>query len=82
LARGKLRIEPGKSSLVNTRNEVRRAWVAIGEVLAREGQPELAAQVGRFVERMQPPLTDREHLAAGILKPTRARVLPKTPANR
>jgi type IV secretory pathway VirD2 relaxase len=82
LARGKLLIEPGKTSLVNTRNEVRRAWEAISDSLTREGQPELAAQVRQFVENMQPPLIDREHLAVAILKPTRARALPKTPASR
>src|ERR1700730_5785944 len=45
LAQGKLQIEPGKANLVSTRNEVRRAWLAVGEILIRERQAELAGAV-------------------------------------
>src|SRR6267154_6649877 len=60
LANGKLRIEPGKASLVDTRNEVQRAWLAVGDLLIRERQPELAKHVRRFVDQMEPPLTEKE----------------------
>jgi hypothetical protein len=63
LGRGKLRVEPGKTSLVATRNEVRRAWLAVGDILIRERQPELAAQVRRFTDQMAPPLTEKEWVA-------------------
>jgi hypothetical protein len=66
LAQGRLRVEPGKASLVNTRNEVRRAWLAVGDILIRKGQPELAAHVRRFSEEMPTPQTEKERLAAGL----------------
>jgi hypothetical protein len=71
LANGKLRIEPGKVSLISTRSEVRRAWLAVGDILIREQQPELAAHVRRFTEQMAPPLTEKEWVASRI--PERAR---------
>jgi hypothetical protein len=64
LAQGKLKVESSKASLVSTRNEVRRAWLAVGDVLIREQQPELAAHVRGFVDRMAPPLTEKEWLAS------------------
>jgi hypothetical protein len=63
LAQGRLRVEPGKASLVNTRNEVRRAWLTVGDILNRERQPELAAHVRRFADQMAPPLTEKEWVA-------------------
>jgi RNA polymerase-interacting CarD/CdnL/TRCF family regulator len=63
LAKRKLRIEPGKASLVETRNEVRRAWLVVRDILIREQQPELAAHVRRFAEQMTPPLTEKEWIA-------------------
>jgi hypothetical protein len=64
LAQGRLRVEPGKAGLVNTRNEVRRAWLAVGDILNWQRQPELAAQVRRFTDQMAPPLTEKEWVAA------------------
>jgi hypothetical protein len=63
LAQGKLKIEPGKASLIGTRNEVLRAWLAVGDILIREKHPELAAQVRQFVDRMAPPMTEKEQIA-------------------
>jgi hypothetical protein len=68
LARGRLRIEPGKASLVDTRNEVQRAWLAVGDILIREQQPELAAHVRRFADRMAPPLTEKKWVASWMAK--------------
>jgi hypothetical protein len=78
LAQGKLRIEPGKARLVATRNEVRRAWLMVGEILIRRRQPELAAHVRRFSDEMPPPRTEKEWVAAEVLgrgpsPPTRER---------
>lgn len=70
LAQGKLRIEPGNASLVNTRNEVRRAWLAVGDILIRERQPELAAHVRRFSEKMPPPQTEKEWIARELINHT------------
>jgi hypothetical protein len=71
LAQGKLRIEPGKGRLVSTRNEVRRAWLAIGDILIRERQPELAAHIRRFSEEMASPQTEKEWIAANLAAHTR-----------
>jgi Relaxase/Mobilisation nuclease domain len=71
LAKGKLQIEPGKASLVTTRNEVRRAWLAVGDILIREGQLELAAHVKRFSGEMPPPRTEKERIAEQVIRRTR-----------
>jgi Relaxase/Mobilisation nuclease domain len=68
LSTGKLQVEPGKTSLVNTRKEVQRAWLELGDILIRERQPELAAQVKRFVEQMPPPISEKEQIAAELLQ--------------
>jgi type IV secretory pathway VirD2 relaxase len=52
--------EAGKAKLMETRDNVRRAWWAVSEILIRDRQPDLAAQVRRFAEQMPPPMTDRE----------------------
>jgi hypothetical protein len=67
LAKGKLEVEPGKASLVWTRNEVRRAWLAVGDILIRERQPELAAHIRQFSEEMAPPRTEKEWLASSLV---------------
>lgn len=72
LMRGNLRVGAGKSKLVQTRKEVERGWRAVSEILLREGQPELASQVDRFVNQMPPPLTESEQLAAGLVERARA----------
>lgn len=74
LLRGKLRIETGKSKLVLTRSEVERGWWAAIDVLMGDGQPQLAAQVRQFVDKMLPARTEKEWLAAALLEqahPTR-----------
>jgi hypothetical protein len=82
VAKGKLQIEPGKANLVSTRNEVRRAWLAVGDILIRERQPELAAHVQRFVDHMPSPSTERELIATDLMgrvreRPSRAIFLSK-----
>jgi hypothetical protein len=68
LTRGKLRVEPGKANLVSTRGMVKRAWLAVGEILVREGQPELAAQVMRFSNEMPAVATDKELMVAKLVE--------------
>ena len=65
-AKGRLRIEPGKARLLNTRDEVLRAWRMVSDILIRERQPELAVQVRQIVEQMSPPHTEKEHIAARL----------------
>jgi hypothetical protein len=68
LLNGNLRVETGKSKLVQTRKVVERGWLAVSEILVREGQPELASQVQRFVNQMSPPRTENEQLAVALLE--------------
>jgi hypothetical protein len=67
LLKGRLRTEPGKTALHETRREVARAWAAIADHLAKEGQHGLAGEVRRFIEQMSPPLTEREQLRNALL---------------
>jgi len=66
-----LRAEAGKAKLLQTRREVNRGWWAVRDILAAEGRPELAAEVGRFAAQMQPPLTDREAIAEALRRQSR-----------
>jgi hypothetical protein len=50
LSRGIKQIESGKSKLVDTRNNVRRGWRMVGEMLLRDEQSDLASEVRRFAE--------------------------------
>lgn len=72
LVKGKLQIEPGKASLVRTRIEARRAWLAVGDILVRQQQPDLAAHVRQFSAAMPPPKTEKEWLAARLSERTRS----------
>jgi len=65
---GKLLVESGKTDLIETRNEIRRAWLAVEGILIRDRQPELAAQVRQFVGRMPPVETEKEGLARKLLR--------------
>lgn len=66
--KGALRIEPGKTKLIETRKQVQRGWHSVGDMLASAGESELAGQVRRFVGQMPPPRTDNESLAAELLE--------------
>jgi hypothetical protein len=60
---GRLRNEPGKETLIETRKAIERGWWQASEILAAQGQRELAKEVKQFVGRMPPPRTDREMIA-------------------
>jgi hypothetical protein len=75
LVQGNLQVESGKAKLIRTRQEVRRGWQAVSDELTRQGQPEIAAQVRRYVEQMPKPLTEKEYIATELLKRARE---PKT----
>jgi hypothetical protein len=63
LLKGNVRVEPGKRALAETRNVVEVGWRSIADVLAKQGDHELAREVRQFTERFQPPETDREWVA-------------------
>ncbi len=71
LVQGKLQAESGKAKLIRTRQEVRLGWQAVSDELARQGHPEIAAQVRRYVEQMPKPLTEKEWIATKLLEHAR-----------
>lgn len=73
LLKGGLRIEAGKSTLVQTRKDLERGWRAVSEILVRERRPELAAQVERFVNQMSPTRTEKEQIVIRLCTHVRAR---------
>lgn len=64
----RLRNEPSKPMLIETRKAIERGWREASEILARQGQTALAKEVEQFVGRMPPPRTDRELLAEELRK--------------
>jgi Relaxase/Mobilisation nuclease domain len=82
LVTGHWHIEQGKATLLTTRREVDRGWRAVSDILARQGQLDLVADVRRFAKDMSSPLTDRERLAAQILDQTRRSHIDRVPSSR
>ena len=78
LLRGELRPEPGKFKLIETRRKVERGWRAISEILLAQGEPELAAEVRRFLDQMPQARCEKEQLIAAL----RARAGVRTSASR
>lgn len=68
LLRGGLHIESGKSRLIATRREVQSGWLAIADILAAQGHGQLAIETKRFVDRMLPPHTEKEQVAASMMR--------------
>jgi hypothetical protein len=66
LLNGDLRNEPGKSKLIETRNEVERAWRATSDILVTQGHPDLAAQIRHFQDQMPAAHTERERIATAL----------------
>jgi hypothetical protein len=61
LSKGSVTPEAGRARLLATRKSVLAGWRAVSDRL-RDGHPELAEQVRRFVERMPPAKTEKELL--------------------
>jgi hypothetical protein len=71
VSRGGLKPDPGGARLRATRQEVLRGLRAVREILFRDGEANLAAQVERFADQMPAAMTERERLAAHIIERTR-----------
>lgn len=67
LKQGRFQVEPDKENLLSTREEVLRGWLAVSDTLSRDGRPEIAMQVSRYVEQMPRPGTEKEWIAATLL---------------
>jgi hypothetical protein len=79
LLTGGVRTEPGKSALTATRRAVERGWGAAINILQTQGRSDLAAEVRRFVDKMPPPMTEKEQLANALLQAARKARIPDRP---
>jgi Relaxase/Mobilisation nuclease domain len=66
LKEGRFQVEPDKENLLSTREEVRRGWLAVSDTLSRDGHPEIAVQVSRYVGQTRPG-TEKEWITATLL---------------
>jgi hypothetical protein len=66
LEMGRIRFEPGKHLLLQTRRKVDGGWRALSDILKGDGHRELAEVVRRFVEGMPAPQTEREQIASAL----------------
>jgi hypothetical protein len=71
LARGGIRVESGKATLVGTRNKLRHAWSVVSDLLTRDRHVDLGTQVRRFADHLPRPQTDKERLAAKVVERSR-----------
>ena len=82
LSKGRMRIEPGKAKLLETRTAVERGWRAVSDILAGQGHQELAAQLNRFAAKLPPPKTENEQLETQLLDHARLRRMERGAAVR
>lgn len=68
ISRGRSRTEPGKETLIETRKAIGRGWREVGDILAAQGESELATEVMQFAGRMKPAKTGRELIAEELHK--------------
>jgi Relaxase/Mobilisation nuclease domain len=71
LLKGTRVTEPAKAALVRTRSDVESAWGGVSEALRSAGRSDVAAEVGRFIDRLEPPRTDRERIEAALIQRAR-----------
>jgi len=79
LSRGRLSPEAGKSRIVETRKEVVRGWLGFASHLETAGQHEIADRIRRFVHRMPPARTERECIAAELMRRVPHKQTPDAP---
>ena len=82
LLEGRLRLERGKSELVETRRKIEHGWRTTIGLLMSQDQLELAAVVGRFVDEMLPPATEKELVARALVGRVGQPALPRAPPTR
>jgi hypothetical protein len=82
LLEGRLRVERGKSQLVETRRNIEHGWRTTIGLLRSQGQSELAAVVARFVDQMPTPATEKEIVATALVEQLRLSALRRAPPVR
>jgi hypothetical protein len=73
-------VHPGKTTLVETRQQIERGWHGVAESLITQREPQLAAQVLRFLDQMPAPTNENEQLAVQLFK--REPAVRQPPASR
>lgn len=68
LRSGSIKAEAGKASVTRTRKAVLEDWEKARALLSAQGEDRVAARVRSFLSRMSPPLTEKEKLAAVLLR--------------
>ena len=77
---GTLQSERGKAKLLKTRQDIRRAWNAVADMLSNDRHSALASKVRRFIDQMPPPRTEKELLADAVASKVRgAKTLDRSP---
>jgi hypothetical protein len=72
LLNGEIRVDPGKTKLLDTRAQVKRDWRVVSDLLEHHGKHELACEVRHFVDRMRPPQTEQERISEQLQKHQRS----------
>ena len=67
------RREPGEQALLETRSKVLDGWRIAADLLLRNGNSALAADVRTFMSAMQVPQTDQDRIRADLLAASRVR---------
>jgi hypothetical protein len=75
-------VEPGKRTLVETRRQVANGWRTLADILATDGQWDLARDALRFVDKMPLPLTERELVSHDLPERVRATLARERPVTR
>jgi len=73
LMKGGVAPEAGRQTLVETRRRVEAGWRGASDILNRQGDFELEAEVKRFISAMPPPRTQKEWMAEFIIARARNR---------
>lgn len=68
LRAGSIQIEPAKTRMLETRQEVIRGWLGIREALRIGGREEIAKEVESFTKDLPPVQTEREWLRQSMLE--------------
>jgi hypothetical protein len=68
LRKGSTEVEAGKEKLIETRKAVQRGWRDVANQLAISGNYGLTRGIVRFVESMQPAITERQAIANELMR--------------
>jgi hypothetical protein len=71
MLKGNAGVQPGKRTIMETRRQVESGWQTLAENLAKDGNQDLARDVRRFIDAMPTAMSDKEIIAAELLRRAR-----------